>query len=200
MRTICKYFAVGAALSAAAFSTHAADNFVGLTWGETSNNIQSSSSLKRNHPNARLDHVIRNEGTWNVRAGQESDQGRYYLSYQNVSGSHNVYKLRQQNLMASYDVFLPIADQTKLFGGASLGLTKLEQESRGYRRDSDLGYAGGLQLGILQQLADNVSLEGGYRYLRSNAKTKLAPRGMRKDGSLRLHSSEQFYLGVNYSF
>ena len=110
-------------------------------------------------------------------------------------------KLRQQNLLGSYDAFLPLNDQgTKLFGGGTLGLTKLEQESSGYKRDSDIGYAIGAQAGVLQNIGKNASIEGGYRYLRTNASTEMSPHGGSKAGSLDLHSSSQIYLGANYRF
>jgi opacity protein-like surface antigen len=101
----------------------------------------------------------------------------------------------------SYDVFLPVGDyNTKLFGGATAGLVKLEQESKGFKRDSDIGYALGLQAGILQDINRNASIEAGYRYLRTNASTEMAPHGAGKAGSLDLHSSGQLYLGANYKF
>ncbi|HAW25910.1 MAG TPA: hypothetical protein DCX38_21605, partial [Pseudomonas sp.] len=109
-------------------------------------------------------------------------------------------KLRQQNLIGSYDLFLPVGDTTRLFGGASVGLTKLENESSGYRRDSDIGYLVGLQAGVLQDVGHNTSIEAGYRYLRSNAGTEVAERGVGKVGSIDLHSTKQAYLGVNYKF
>lgn len=179
----------------------AADNFVGLTWGETSNNIQKSKSLNRNLNSPNLDKVIDNTGTWGIRAGQQFEQGRYYATYENISDTSSGNKLRQQNLLGSYDAFLPIGDNnTKLFGGATLGLVKLEQDGKGFKRDSDVGYAAGLQAGILQELSKNASIEGGYRYLRTNASTEMTPHGGNKLGSLDLHSSSQFYLGANYKF
>lgn len=39
---------IATALLGSAAGVQAADNFVGLTWGETSNNIQKSKSLNRN--------------------------------------------------------------------------------------------------------------------------------------------------------
>ncbi|MBK4532572.1 outer membrane beta-barrel protein, partial [Enterobacter cloacae] len=116
-----------------------------------------------------------------------------------ISDTSSGNKLRQQNLLGSYDGFLPIGDNnTKLFGGATLGLVKLEQDGKGFKRDSDVGYAAGLQAGILQDLSKNASIEGGYRYLRTNASTEMTPHGGNKLGSLDLHSSSQFYLGANY--
>ena len=182
--------------------THAAENFAGFTWGESTVNTDRSSSLKQNMDGKnRFDDVIKNSGTWGVRAGQMTDEGRYYMTYENVSDDYgSSLKLRQQNLIGSYDMFVPLGGTTRLFGGASAGLTKLENESKGYSRDTDIGYLVGLQAGILQKLGDNTSVEAGYRYLRSNAGTEVSERGVGKLGSIDVHSSKQAYLGLNYHF
>ncbi len=182
--------------------THAAENFAGFTWGESTVNTDRSSSLKQNMDGKnRFDDVIKNSGTWGVRAGQMTDEGRYYMTYENVSDDYgSSLKLRQQNLIGSYDMFVPLGDPPRLFGGASAGLTKLENESKGYSRDTDIGYLVGLQAGILQKLGDNTSVEAGYRYLRSNAGTEVSERGVGKLGSIDVHSSKQAYLGLNYHF
>jgi len=199
-RTLSK-LALATSLTFAAAAANAGDNFVGLTWGQTDNNIQKSSALNSNLNSPKLDKVINDTGTWGVRAGKVSETNRYYMTYENVSDSDSGNKLRQQNLLGSYDVFLPIGDyNTKLFGGATAGLVKLEQESKGFKRDSDIGYALGLQAGILQDINQNASIEAGYRYLRTNASTEMAPHGAGKVGSLDLHSSGQLYLGANYKF
>ena len=199
-RTLSK-LALAASLTFAAVAANASDNFVGLTWGQTDNNIQKSSSLNSNLNSPKPYKVINDTGTWGVRAGQVSETNRYYMTYENVSDTDSGNKLRQQNLLGSYDVFLPIGDyNTKLFGGATAGLVKLEQESKGFKRDSDIGYALGLQAGILQDINQNVSIEAGYRYLRTNAGTEMAPHGAGKAGSLDLHSSGQLYLGASYKF
>ncbi len=57
---------IATALLGSAAGVQAADNFVGLTWGETSNNIQKSKSLNRNLNSPNLDKVIDN--TLNDRA------------------------------------------------------------------------------------------------------------------------------------
>jgi hypothetical protein len=193
LATSLGFFTVGA---------QAADNFAGLTWGKSTVNIDRSSTLKQNMDGKnRFDDVINNSGTWGVRAGQMADDNRYYLTYENVSDDYgNGLKLRQQNLIGSYDMLVPLGDTTHLFGGASAGLTKLENESSGYSRDTDLGYLIGVQAGILQKLGNNASVEAGYRYLRSNAGTEVAERGVGKVGSIDVHSSKQAYLGVNYHF
>lgn len=185
----------------AAATAHADNNFAGFTWGQTSNNIQKSSALNANLGNPNFDSVINNESTWGVRAGQQNDVGRYYATYEYISGSNDGLKLRQQNLLGSYDAFLPLNESgTKLFGGGTLGLVKLEQNSPGVSRDTNVGYAAGLQAGLLQEVNENASIEGGYRYLRTNASTEFAPHGDGKVGSLDLHSSGQWYLGANYKF
>ncbi len=199
-RTLSK-LALATSLTFAAAAANAGDNFVGLTWGQTDNNIQKSSALNSNLNNPKLDKVINDTGTWGVRAGQVSETNRYYMTYENVSDTDSGNKLRQQNLLGSYDVFLPVGDyKTKLFGGATAGLVKLEQESKGFKRDSDIGFALGLQAGILQDINQNASIEAGYRYLRTNASTEMAQHGAGKAGSLDLHSSGQLYLGANYKF
>ena len=194
--------AIATTLSIFSLGAQAADNFAGLTWGKSTVNIDRSSTLKQNMPGAnRFDDTIKNSGTWGIRAGQMTDEARYYATYENVSDDYgSSLKLRQQNLIGSYDLFLPVGDTTRLFGGASVGLTKLENESSGYRRDSDIGYLVGLQAGVLQDVGHNTSIEAGYRYLRSNAGTEVAERGVGKVGSIDLHSTKQAYLGVNYKF
>lgn len=179
---------------------HADDNFASLTLGQTSDKVKKSDALNDNlnHPNA--DGIIGKDTTYGVRLGKQNDQGRYYATYDNVSGTHNGIKLRQENLLGSYDLFLPVTSSTKLFGGGTAGLTKLTQDSPGFSRDSDIGYAVGLQGGVLQQISQNTSVELGYRYLRSNASTEMSPHGGDKVGSLDLTSSAQTYLSANYTF
>ena len=184
-----------------ATAAHADENFAGLTWGQTSDNIQKSSELNANLDNPKFDKVINKENTWGVRAGRQNETGRYYATYEYMSGSNNGYKLRQQNLLGSYDAIFSLNENgTKVFGGGTLGLVKLEQNSPGVSRDSDIGYAAGLQAGLLQEVSQNTSLEGGYRYLRTNASTEFAPHGQGKAGSVDLHSSGEWYLGANYAF
>ena len=194
--------AIATTLSVFTLGAQAAENFAGLTWGKSTVNMDRSSSLKLNMPGTnRFDDTIKNSGTWGIRAGQMTDEARYYATYENVSDDYgSSLKLRQQNLIGSYDMFLPVGDTTRLFGGASAGLTKLENESSGYSRDSDIGYLVGLQAGVLQDVGNNASIEAGYRYLRSNAGTEVSERGVGKVGSIDLHSTKQAYLGVNYKF
>ncbi|MHC8363365.1 hypothetical protein ACYZUA_24395 [Pseudomonas sp. LS2P72] len=189
-----------AVLSASTAAFASDDNFASLTFGQTSNKVKKSHALNDNLNSPNADGVIGKDNTWGVRLGQQNSQGRYYATYDNVSGSHNGIKLRQENLLGSYDLFYPVGGSTKLFGGATAGLTKMTQESPGFSRDSDIGYAIGGQLGVLQQVSQNTSVELGYRYLRSNASTEMSERGGSKQGSLDLTSSAQTYLSANYAF
>ena len=186
--------------SAMAQASESSSTFGGVTYGSTSDKISKSNNLNRNLKNPNADGIIGKDGTWGVRLGQQNQDNRYYATYDNVSGSHNGLKLRQENLLGSYDVFMPITASTKLFGGGTLGLTKLTQESRGSSRDTGRGYSAGLQAGVLQQVAQNASVELGYRYLRSNASTEVSPHNVSKAGSLKLNSSAQTYLAANYNF
>lgn len=200
MKTTLKLLAIGTAMAFTSAPALAQDSFVGLTWGETSSNMDRSSSLKNNPLAATLDSTINNSSTWGVRGGMQDDTGRMYLTYEYISDTANGYKLRQQNLLGSYDLFMPVGDNTRLFGGATAGLVKLEQNSAGFHRDSDLGIAAGLQAGILHQFQAPVSMEAGYRYLRTTADASLNARNGTVAGSFDLKSSEQLYLGLNYHF
>lgn len=207
MKNTLKLIAVGTSLSIASLavqaqSLQAQDAFVGLTWGETSNNISRSSSLKNSPAStSKLDDVINNSSTWGVRGGVLTDMGRAYVTYEYVSDKYsNMYKFRQQNLLGSYDLFLPIGQDTNLFGGATVGLTKLTQDSSGYHRDSDFDLTAGLQAGIMHRLAPNASIEAGYRYMRTRVDVDLDKRDRSVNGSFDLKSSDQAYVGLNYHF
>ncbi|MEN5243638.1 hypothetical protein [Pseudomonas atacamensis] len=188
---------LGSSIAANADDT---SNFAGLTFGQTSDKIDKSHALNNNLGNPNVTGAIDGNNTYGMRLGQQNSQGRYYATYDNVSGSHNGVKLRQENLLGSYDLFYPVGGSTKLFGGATAGLTKLTQDSPGFSRDSDIGYAIGGQVGVLQQVSQNTSIELGYRYLRSNANTEMKESGGSKQGSLGLTSSAQTYLSANYYF
>ena len=188
---------LGSSIAANADDT---SNFTGMTFGQTRDKIDKSHALNNNLGNPNVTGAIDGNNTYGMRLGQQNSQGRYYATYDNVSGSHNGVKLRQENLLGSYDLFYPVGGSTKLFGGATAGLTKLTQDSPGFSRDSDIGYAIGGQVGVLQQVSQNTSVELGYRYLRSNASTEMKESGGSKQGSLDLTSSAQTYLSANYYF
>lgn len=200
MTTFTKLILAITIIGASAVVQASDSNFASLTLGKTSDKVHKTDSLSRNldHPNT--NGIIGKDTTWGLRIGRQNDQGRIYATYDNVSGSHNGIKLRQENLLGSYDMFLPVTSSTKLFGGGSVGLTKLTQESTGYSRDADIGYTLGVQAGILQQVSQNASVELGYRYLRGNASTEMSDHSGSKRGSLHMISSAQTYLAANFAF
>ncbi|WP_166358931.1 hypothetical protein [Pseudomonas akapageensis] len=201
MKAINKLILAMAVLGAATVAQASDSTFAGLTYGQTSDKVKKSNQLNTNLQNPNANGIINKENTWGLRLGQQNDERRYYATYDNASGSHNGLKLRQENLLGSYDLFMPVTASTKLFGGGSLGVTKLSQESSGYSRDTNTGYAVGAQVGVLQKISQSASVELGYRYLRSNASTEVTEHGGgSKLGSLQLNSSAQTYLSANYAF
>ncbi len=201
MKTLPALFAALAVCAAGVTTVQAADdNFANITYGQTSDKVKKSGLLQRNTDHLNADGIIGKDDTWGVRVGKINEERRYYMTYDNVSGDHSNLKLRQENLLGSYDVLLPVGDTTKLFGGGTVGMTKLTQDSPGASRDSDYGYAIGLQAGVIQEITDKASVELGYRYLRSNAATEVSERSGPKTGTLRLNSSAQTYLSANYKF
>ncbi|APQ11568.1 membrane protein [Pseudomonas oryzihabitans] len=188
-------------LALASHSVFAADtqNFAGLTYGRSYDNFNNSHALNSNLNSPDTDGAIDGNNTWGLRLGQQNDAGRYYATLDQVSGSSDGIKLRQQDLTGSYDAFYPLSNSTKLFGGGTLGLTRVTQDGSSYSHNGDTGYLAGVQAGILQQVNDRTSLEAGYRYLRSNAKPDIDEDGT-KLGSTQLDSTKEIYLGMNVYF
>jgi hypothetical protein len=71
--------------STAAFASD--DNFAGLTFGQTSDKVKKSHALNDNLDRPNADGVIGKDSTWGLRLGRQNGQGRYYATYDNVSGS-----------------------------------------------------------------------------------------------------------------
>jgi len=194
--------ALATTLTLGAVTAQAADQFISLTVGESSSNIRKSTALNSNMGNPNYDKAINDRSTFGMRSGRVTDDHRYYFSSEATSNDKDrSLRLRQWNLLGSYDMFLPVGENgTKLFGGGSLGLVKLYHDGKGLKRDTNVGYAAGLQAGILQDITSNTSVEAGYRYLRTNASTEVVQNGGKKLGSLDLRSSGQLYLGASYKF
>lgn len=89
---------LGSSIAANADDT---SNFAGLTFGQTSDKIDKSHALNNNLGNPNVTGAIDGNNTYGMRLGQQNSQGRYYATYDNVSGSHNGVKLRQENLLAA---------------------------------------------------------------------------------------------------
>ena len=188
-----------AGVTAMSVATVQADTFVGLVAGSHSADMLTPKGLKGTNNN--FDNIIKNDGLYGIRVGQQNDGYRFYATYDNASNSYREYKARQENLTVSLDKTFDIGSGgTQLFAGATTGITKLTHESKGVSRDSDMGYAMGLQAGIVQQLSSNFSVEGGYRYMRHNAKVDVKDRVEGNVGSSKLKSSDTWFLSANYHF
>ncbi len=177
-------------------------SFIGIGWGESSANYHASGRAHAMMPQANFDRVIDDTDTWSLRAGQELDYGRVYLGYSYARDSYHGIRLRQQALSVSYDHYLPLTSETRLFGGVTAGATYLSQISTGYTGDRDWGVHAGIQAGLLQDIGDQAQLELGYRYTRhshNDVDFKDNVSGMRT-GSARLKSTDHVYLGLNYRF
>lgn len=199
--TYFKHTLAAFALASAAGMAQADENFASLTYGKTIDKISKSNALDANLDRSNADGIIGSgDNTWGVRLGRQGSDARYYATYDYVAGTHGGGKLRQENLLGSYDRFLALTPTTQLFGGGTAGITRLSQDSPGFSRDRGIGYAVGGQVGVLQKVAEDVSLELGYRYLRSNAAAEVSPRHDKKVGSIKLDSASQTYLAVNYAF
>lgn len=118
-------FAVLSASSAA----QSDDSVTGLALGKTSDKIRKSSGLNINVNDSSPHAVTRKDTTWGAPLGQQSNQGRYDVTYGNVSGSYNGVALRQEHLLGSYDLFYPVGGSPKLFGGATDGMTHVDLSS-----------------------------------------------------------------------
>ncbi len=177
--------------------------FIGATLGKSSADFSESSRAKSEMSDVRFNRIIDNSTSWGVRVGNDQTTARYYLSYGQVSDNYrSAAKIRSQTLAASYDLMLPVAQGTRLFAGATAGATRLAQITRGFSNDRDWGVHAGLQAGILQALADNLELEGGYRYARhyrSGVSFKDRDADTRTGGA-RLKSTDELYLGLNWRF
>ncbi len=177
-----------------------ADTFIGLTAGKVDSNFDNSRGLHAQGGD--FDKALHKDATYGFRVGVIDADSRAYITYDNASNDyHSTWKVRQENLTASYDRLYPINQNgTSLFAGATLGATKLTNESKGSSRDSDFGYAAGVQAGVIQKVADNFSIEGGYKYLKHNASVEVSPHDGSGSGSAKLTSSSSLYLGLNYQF
>ncbi len=188
---------IAASLLSMAAVAHAAERpFVGVTWGESKANFSSSSTAYAN-TGLDVDRVIDETDTWGVRGGLSGDDSRYYGTYEYVSGSHGGANFRHQSLSASYDRLLPITATTRLFGGGTVGVSYLGQIPGQYSSDRDWGLNGGLQVGLLQDLGDDLQLELGYRYTRYYDTNVDLGAG---HSDARLNSGKQPYLGLSYRF
>ncbi len=53
-------------------------------------------------------------GRWSQSLGQQHVDARYCVTFENLSCTHNGLRVRQENLLGSYDVKMPLAAATRL--------------------------------------------------------------------------------------
>ena len=202
MRFVKTLIPATAMAMATTLATAAERPFVGGYIAESSSNYAHSTGASVHIPGADFDRTIDDSTGWGLRGGVDYDTARYYLTYDYVSDAGGRADIREQKLTASYDLKFPIASNTSLFGGASVGLEYVKQNTSGFRNDSDWGYLAGVQAGLLQQLNPDLELELGVRY----AKHTQADVNFRRssDGAklakADLESNNQAYIGLNWKF
>lgn len=177
--------------------------FIGATFSKSSANLDENGRAQVRMPGVNFDRVLDDSSGWGVRVGNDQTVSRYYLSYDYTSDSYrSAAKIRKQTLSASYDLMLPIAHSTRLFAGATAGVTYLGQDTRGYRDDNDWGVHAGLQAGVLHGLSDRLEVEGGYRYAKHfDSDVTFKPHGATsRNGDARLKSTDELYVGLNWRF
>jgi opacity protein-like surface antigen len=178
-------------------------NFAGILYGQTSSNYNKSTLAEARMPGVNFDRVIRENDTWGVRFGQESDGKRYYVTYDYASRDRTgLAKIRQSALYGSFDLLRPIADQTRVFLGVSAGLTEVKRWTDNHFRESNIGPQVGMQAGFSFLPSDTMEVEAGYRYARHTGTDMdfLRRNTLDHEGSLNLKRTGHAYVGLNWRF
>ncbi len=118
----------------------------------------------------------------------DEDQHRVYFTYgENKAGERGADK-KAKDLLASYDYLYGLnADNSlRAFAGVTAGYSKVEFRDNGSKGD----FAYGAQAGLNYQLTSNIELEGGYQYLKRDAK---------KDG-IKMPEDNRLFIGANVKF
>ncbi len=195
---------LAAAMGMSAASAVAQERFfAGVYVGESSSDFDRSGRAAAQMPALRPGRIIDGTTAWGIRGGVDQHTARYYLTYNYASDNdRQLASLREQTLSGSYDLAFPLSDSTRIFGGASAGLTYLKQNTRNFANDSDWGVHAGLQAGVLQELGHAVELEVGFRYtLHDRVKVNFVEDDTSiHRGRLTLDDSQQWYIGANWHF
>ena len=95
----------------ASVAAHASDdNFSSLTFGQN-NKLKKANAFNFNYPDA--GGVVK-DSAWGVHLAQQNSRGHYYANYDNVSGTYNGIKLRQENLLGVYDLSDTVGGSTRV--------------------------------------------------------------------------------------
>ena len=111
MLTLNKLFLALAFLgsSAAAQAAEGNADVSRIDYGKTSEKPDRPSGIRRTLSGAN------SSGAWGHSLSQQSVDHAYCVTFENLSGSYNGVKVRQENLLGSYDVSQPLASTSKLF-------------------------------------------------------------------------------------
>lgn len=82
-----------------------------IDYGKTSEKPDRPSGMRRSVSGGSANAV----GTWGQSLSQQHVDHAYCSSFENLSASYNGVKVRQENLLGSYDVSLPLASTSRLF-------------------------------------------------------------------------------------
>ena len=113
MLTLNKFFLALAFLgsSAAAQATEGNADISRIDYGKTSEKPDRPSGMRRTVTGSSANAV----GTWGQSLSQQHVDHAYCASFENLSATYNGVKVRQENLLGSYDVSLPLASTSRLF-------------------------------------------------------------------------------------
>jgi hypothetical protein len=95
-----------------------------IDYGKNSEKTDRTSGIRRTQS---LGNQI---GSWSQGFSQQHVDHPYCVSFENVSATVNGVRLRQENLLASYDVKMPLASTAKLFDAST--------PARGVRHEQSL--------------------------------------------------------------
>jgi hypothetical protein len=82
-----------------------------IDYGKTSEKPDRPSGMRRTVSGSNATAA----GTWGQNLSQQHVDHAYCASFENLSTTYNGVKVRQENLLGSYDVSLPLASTSRLF-------------------------------------------------------------------------------------
>jgi hypothetical protein len=86
-----------------------------IDYGKTSEKPDRPSGMRRSVNGSSASAV----GPWGQNMTQQHIDHAYCASFENLSATYNGVKVRQENLLGSYDVSLPLASTSKLFDASA---------------------------------------------------------------------------------
>jgi hypothetical protein len=119
MLTFNKLFLALAFLGGSA-AAQAADGNADISRIDNGKNNEKSERTERTQGVRRSLSTGTSVGSWSHSLSQQHVDHPYCVTFENLSCTHNGVKVRQENLLGSYDVSLPLASTSKLFDASAL--------------------------------------------------------------------------------